>query len=61
MIEKLLSREFLIALVVAVAGVVKLFISVPDDLLTDITSVVVVLVPVIVYAIVRTVQKSKGV
>jgi hypothetical protein len=53
------SREFLIAAVLALVGVVKLFVDVPDSVTEQVTAVVVAVVPAVAFIIMRVVQKIK--
>jgi hypothetical protein len=59
-VSKYLSREFLQTLIVAVAGIVGMFVDVDDSLVTQIVSGAVALGAVITYAVARTKQKAAG-
>jgi membrane protein DedA with SNARE-associated domain len=59
--SKFTSREFILAFVAAMAGVVKLFVDVDDDLVAQIGAVIVIIVSVAAYAWARTSQKKSQV
>lgn len=57
--SKFLSREWLIAAVLAIVGLVKLFVDVPDSVVEQATTAVVIVVPATAYVIMRIWQKSR--
>ena len=56
---KWLEREWLIAAILAIVGVVKLFVDVPDSVVEQVTAVVVAVVPALGYIIMRVIQKIR--
>jgi drug/metabolite transporter (DMT)-like permease len=58
MLAKFLSRKFLLALVVAVVGIVRMFVDVDDALVGQITNIVLTLGALVAYVIANVVQKK---
>jgi ACR3 family arsenite efflux pump ArsB len=52
------SREFLLALIASLVGIVKLFISVDDAIVEQVTAVVLAVVPAVVYIVMRSHEKT---
>jgi hypothetical protein len=56
--ERYLSRKFLLALVVSVVGLVRLFVDVPESLVDTITNGVLILGSVVAYVVANVEQKK---